>query len=166
MKNYYQILEIPQTAKLNEVKTAFRRLSFKYHPDLNNDIDSEDNFKKVNEAYQVLSDPMLRQIFDAELKRKNIPYKYIPSDYTSREIKRAKRAYRNVIYIFLFFIIGFLVLAVSPSFSSVNAINEYKANLTKKANEYFLTSQERSLQIDIIIRHTNSLVDMFRSSQK
>lgn len=164
MKNYYQILEIPQSSSLNEIKAAFRRLSFRYHPDLNNDTDSEENFKKVNEAYQILSDPMLRQMFDAELRKKNIAYKYIPSDYMSKEIRKAKRTYRNVIYVFIFFITGFLVLAVSPSLSSVSYINEYKANLSRKANEYFLNSPERTKQIEIIVRHTNDLVNMFRKS--
>lgn len=57
MKDYYKILELPFGATSVDVKAAFRRLAFKYHPDknINNKI-SEEKFKEINEAYSVLSD--------------------------------------------------------------------------------------------------------------
>lgn len=53
-KNYYKILEVDESAALDRIKTSYRTLVKKYHPDLNKG--KEEQFKEVNEAYQVLSD--------------------------------------------------------------------------------------------------------------
>ena len=74
MKDYYKILELNSDASFNQIKSAFRRLSFKYHPDLNNEHDAEDNFKLVNEAYQILTDPFLKNIYDEKLKNQNTTF--------------------------------------------------------------------------------------------
>ncbi|MFC2024582.1 molecular chaperone DnaJ [Chloroflexota bacterium] len=63
-QDYYEILEIPRTANDEEIKKAFRRLAFKYHPDHNRDGGAADKFKEINEAYQVLSDPNKRAAYD------------------------------------------------------------------------------------------------------
>ena len=52
--NYYQILQIPETAKIQEIKAAYRRLAKKFHPDLNKSPDAHNNFIMVNEAYEFL----------------------------------------------------------------------------------------------------------------
>jgi molecular chaperone DnaJ len=59
--NYYDVLGVPKSATADEVKKAFRKLSRKHHPDAGG---SEDKFKEVNEAYQVLSDPEKRKQYD------------------------------------------------------------------------------------------------------
>ncbi len=57
-KNYYQILGVTRSASIEEIKTAYRKLAFKFHPDKNqNDKYYEDKFKELQEAYSVLSDP-------------------------------------------------------------------------------------------------------------
>jgi len=64
-KDYYSILGIKKDAKADEIKKAYRRLARKYHPDVNpNDKASEDKFKEVQEAYDVLSDEKKRKVFD------------------------------------------------------------------------------------------------------
>ena len=56
MKEYYDILEIKQGSSKDEIKNAYRKLSKKYHPDLNpNNKQAEDKFKKLSEAYGVLT---------------------------------------------------------------------------------------------------------------
>lgn len=65
MDNYYDILGISKSASDKEIRQTFRRLARKYHPDLNaGDRKAEENFKRINEAYEVLSDPETRKKYD------------------------------------------------------------------------------------------------------
>jgi len=63
-KDYYEILGITRTATDKEIKSAYRKLAKKYHPDVNKAKDAAEKFKDVNEAYEVLSDPNKRQRYD------------------------------------------------------------------------------------------------------
>ena len=64
-RDYYEVLGINRNASADEIKSAFRKLSKKYHPDLNpDDPTAEDKFKEINEAYQVLSDADKKQRYD------------------------------------------------------------------------------------------------------
>lgn len=63
-KDYYEILGISRNASEKEVKSAYRKLAKKYHPDVNKSSDASEKFKDVNEAYEVLSDPQKRQRYD------------------------------------------------------------------------------------------------------
>lgn len=64
-KDYYQILGVSKTASQEDIRSAYRKLAMKYHPDRNpGDKKAEDKFKEMNEAYQVLSDPQKRSRYD------------------------------------------------------------------------------------------------------
>jgi len=63
-KDYYEILGVSRDATQEEIKQAYRRLVKKYHPDLNKDSGSEEKFKEITEAYEVLSDPEKRAQYD------------------------------------------------------------------------------------------------------
>jgi molecular chaperone DnaJ len=64
-RDYYEVLGISQTASDQEIKSAYRRLAVKYHPDKNpDDASAEDKFKEAAEAYSVLSDPEQRRRYD------------------------------------------------------------------------------------------------------
>jgi curved DNA-binding protein len=63
--DYYKILGVDKTATAAEIKSAFRKLARKYHPDLNpNDKDAKSKFQQINEANEVLSDPEKRKKYD------------------------------------------------------------------------------------------------------
>ena len=63
-KDYYQILGVEPDAGEAEIKTAYRRLARKYHPDVSKEAGAEDKFKAVNEAYEALRDPQKRAAYD------------------------------------------------------------------------------------------------------
>ena len=64
--NYYEVLEISRNANQREIKSAFRRLARKYHPDRNSTV-SDDIMKNINIAFELLSDPGKRQQYDETL---------------------------------------------------------------------------------------------------
>ncbi|MEW6013621.1 MAG: DnaJ domain-containing protein, partial [Elusimicrobiota bacterium] len=65
-KDYYKILGVERTATENEIKSAYRKLAMKYHPDRNpGNKEAESKFKEINEAYEVLSDPQKRKLYDS-----------------------------------------------------------------------------------------------------
>ncbi|MFD0851870.1 DnaJ domain-containing protein, partial [Actinomadura adrarensis] len=65
-KDYYKVLGVAKNASQDDIKKAYRKLARQYHPDANKgDSDSEDRFKEVSEAYDVLSDEKRRKEYDA-----------------------------------------------------------------------------------------------------
>src|SRR3954463_8178036 len=63
-QDYYDVLGVARGASAEEMKKAFRRLAMQFHPDRNQDTGAEAKFKEVSEAYEVLSDPERRAMYD------------------------------------------------------------------------------------------------------
>ena len=64
-RDYYETLGVPKTASEEEIRTAFRKLARKYHPDVAKDKKTaEEKFNEINEAYEVLGDPEKRKKYD------------------------------------------------------------------------------------------------------
>jgi len=63
-RDYYEVLGLPRGASPEDIKKAFRKLAFRYHPDRNKDDGASEKFKEVNEAYECLSDTDKRAAYD------------------------------------------------------------------------------------------------------
>ena len=63
-RDYYEVLGVSKTTPANEIKTQYRKLALKFHPDRNKSAEAGEHFKEISEAYAVLSDPEKRKIYD------------------------------------------------------------------------------------------------------
>jgi molecular chaperone DnaJ len=63
-RDYYEVLGLGKSASQDEIKSAFRNLARKHHPDVNKEPDAEEHFKEINEAFMVLSDEEKRSVYD------------------------------------------------------------------------------------------------------
>jgi molecular chaperone DnaJ len=65
LNDLYVVLEIVRSASEDDIKKAFRKLARRYHPDINpGDSSAEEHFKRISEAYEILSDPLKREFYD------------------------------------------------------------------------------------------------------
>ncbi|NMM49069.1 J domain-containing protein [Marinigracilibium pacificum] len=71
-KDYYQILDLGRFASHYEIKSAYRRLASKYHPDVNKDPEASEYFIQIREAYDTLSSPDKKEIYDQKLRYQSL----------------------------------------------------------------------------------------------
>jgi hypothetical protein len=121
--NYYQILEVSESAHQDEIRAAFKRLAVIFHPDKNpDDLQMEEKFKEINEAYQVLSNPYRKARYDLMRNfgaNTHIPESYPaahpPYVYTRRQAEPTTNHIENwkaTLYAFLFtFAVAFVVMS-------------------------------------------------------
>jgi DnaJ-class molecular chaperone len=87
--DYYKILDVSENASEKQIKEAYRRLAFQYHPDRNQDPESSTKMKAINEAYAVLSNPNKRKDYDAVRRQfGSAAYGRFRSTYTENDIFR------------------------------------------------------------------------------
>ncbi|HWN59848.1 MAG TPA: DnaJ C-terminal domain-containing protein [Streptosporangiaceae bacterium] len=89
--DFYQILGVPRDASQEDIQRAYRKLARTYHPDVNHDPGSEDRFKEVSEAYDVLSDPQTRRRYDAFGR----DFRQVPEDVDPETWRRARAGARR-----------------------------------------------------------------------
>jgi curved DNA-binding protein len=85
--DYYEVLGVERTAGDTEIKRAYRKLAQQHHPDINTDPGAEERFKRVGEAYDVLSNPELRKKYDAF----GADFRRVPDDVDPEEWAAGQR---------------------------------------------------------------------------
>ncbi|TAF34483.1 MAG: J domain-containing protein [Cytophagales bacterium] len=153
---FYKILELKDFASIAEVKRAFKRLSLKYHPDLNpNDKTAEERFKQINEAYSVLSNETSKNSYDARLNSLTNNfidyYKQQAQNYQQYQAEQKRRAdilakaekerfansRLNIVVSFLSIVgVCYLLIATNSIFSLVSRIKYYQAVQYEAKGQY------------------------------
>jgi molecular chaperone DnaJ len=101
-KDYYEILGVPKTAALADIKKVYRSLALKYHPDRVPEAEkkaAEEKFKEISEAYGVLSDPQKKQTYD-QFGHQGIDQNYTGKIFTEALISPAFLAANPTLAIF------------------------------------------------------------------
>ena len=96
MKNYYEILEVNRLASSEIIEKAYKVLAQKYHPDKQQGIAKtycENKMQEINEAYEVLSNPFLKEQYDAEIQREELEKQRIYEE--QQNFYHKKRSFRE-----------------------------------------------------------------------
>ena len=72
MKNYYEILEVDKNASEEVIEKAYKTLEKKYHPDLQNNSNSQNKMQQINEAYEILSNDFKRREYDEKIQKQSV----------------------------------------------------------------------------------------------
>ncbi len=179
MSSHYQTLGVTEEASQAEIKSAFKRLALKYHPDRNqNDPKMEDRFKEINHAYQVLSNPYEKARYDIRQKygTPHPAYTYAEHTYApprprrSREYAEPKINYREnwiaTAYAWGFtFVVAIIVMSIFGIKSYYDAIK--KEELLAERRSIFENSQQLYAvgNIDQALDLLNSLGVFFEAEQ-
>jgi DnaJ-class molecular chaperone len=96
--DYYEVLGLERTADSNKIRSAYKKLAFKYHPDKNpNDPVAEEKFKELTEAYNVLSDESKRELYDRHGKSGLETNGFDPSNFNPTDILKEMFGFENTI---------------------------------------------------------------------
>ena len=106
-KNYYEILGVNRKSSKEEIKVAFRKLAKEYHPDAKKESDkaSEEMFKDINEAYDVLTTEEKRRKYDRQVNKYG--YGFVPNDHPLSNIKYEIKSGASVVSEFFTTMLGF-----------------------------------------------------------
>lgn len=141
-KTYYEKFGLTEDASFDEIKSAYRRLALKYHPDRNaGDLHFENIFKEINKIYQILSNPISRNEYDSSLRKKREETKRSTQSYNRpHSVKKTKsNAYYRRAAILIFFLLKFIFNLLTPPehSSSSDLAYVYTPTNTIPPNFYF-----------------------------
>ncbi len=180
--NYYQILGVGRKANGADVKKAFRLLAIKYHPDSSADPKAHQDFIKLNEAYQTLSDPLKRRKYDRKLSYQqktsfefdaNVAQPYYAHNYRKPSPPPQKNKYDDLLkfipyvratsivaLVFAFFLMLDYFLAASSPISQIKNIQYMEGPMGEVSIE--ILGQQETFLLDIEKVDRIQLNDFYR----
>ena len=126
MKTQYEILGISETATAAEIKKAFKQLALQYHPDKNPSQAAEQQFKTINEAYQILSNPTKRYYYDQTFRTRTFEEEVPPPKTDSSKSYAYKPPISDWKIGGIFFAVFLLLLAALPLFSYLEIERDFE----------------------------------------
>ena len=160
-KTYYEKFGISENASFDEIKRAYRRLAFRYHPDKNGgDRKCENIFKEINKIYQTLSNPNNRREYDARLRRARgfqPGHVYNSEDFVNQVVKKNKP--KN--YRWAAIVIFFLLRAIFNSWSPTDQSDNYNSALTDYVSNGYYISNVPSF----VLTDTSALLNYLNKTQ-
>jgi tetratricopeptide (TPR) repeat protein len=161
----YQLLEIPVTANQTQIRSAYKRLAFKYHPDLNpGNAVAEELFKRINEAYHILADPVKKARYDARLHSSRNRSKAGPYRSAPRPVFRQEATYRFDKQYFRIQGLTFLTFLVIAGFcfGVIELTNYFKhqADLAREQEQHAQAAEVLALY------HTGKIAEAFSRIQE
>jgi DnaJ-class molecular chaperone len=92
MKTLYDVLGVTERASPDEIRSAYRRLAQRFHPDRNDEAEAEAQFKSINSAYTALMNDYSRRVYDDWLRRQRLALARLTRERKAREAQAATRA--------------------------------------------------------------------------
>lgn len=147
-KNYYEILNVNRKSSRDEIRTSFRKLAKKFHPDTNKTPEAESMFKDINEAYDVLTNDDKRKKYDRQVAKYG--YGIVDADSSLSNVKYEFKSGVNVINDILSTILGFkkedLNQTDTSDISKSESKEERKGKLKPEKGKDIISSLEVSLE--------------------
>ena len=110
--DYYQVLQVDSRAEKDVIDVAYRRLAFKYHPDLSPLPDASERMKRINTAYEVLSDPVKRAAYDKS-RGANASTERPPT--ASGRLRFSNKVWRILLIVVGVIILAFIASRIGPA---------------------------------------------------
>lgn len=147
-KNYYEILNVNRKSSRDEIRTSFRKLAKKFHPDTNKTPEAESMFKDINEAYDILTNDDKRKKYDRQVAKYG--YGIVDADSSLSNVKYEFKSGVNVINDILSTILGFkkedLTQPDTSDISKSESKEERKGKLKPEKGKDIISSLEVSLE--------------------
>jgi len=152
-KTFYQILGLSKDASSGEIKSRYRKLAFKYHPDRNKSASSEEKFKEINQAYEILKDPHKRKSYDYDVRYSNAAERSRKSEKYKQERRRSSTQNKKSVqddrtskYRSFIFKVAFLVFLSIFAFNYIDSLTDTYNRDSEKVETYVTPSPKPTIK--------------------
>ncbi len=164
-KNYYEILGVNRKSSKDEIRTSYRKLAKKYHPDTNKSVEAEMMFKDITEAYDTLTNEEKRRKYDRQTNR--LGYGFVENDSSLSNVTYEFKSGVNVINDLLTTILGFK-RDDAQNFGDINNApkEEKKPKQKQEKGKDIITHLDVTLQEGLLGTEKKIAIKSYRTGMK